>query len=190
MCTYEITAAVEPLTMEEIKKHTSNVGENASVYVGTYHKYNCGSLKGAWVNLESFGDVDELMEFLHRLHSDEEAPEFMIQDFQNFPKKFYSESMGYCDFCELFKWIQLNDEQREMCAEYWDEVDEGASIDEIIDNFVYSGDSDEYFDNLADEQMEAYNVPDFLKYHFDYESWRRDCAFDYHITRNFVFVAR
>ena len=77
-----------------------------------------------------------------------------------------------------------------MCAEYWDEVDEGASIDEIIDNFVYSGDSDEYFDNLADEQMEAYNVPDFLKYHFDYESWRRDCAFDYHVTRNFVFDAR
>ena len=62
MCTIEIMAAVEPLTKDELLMHTENADDCASVYVGTYHKYNCGSLKGAWVNLESFDDEDELME--------------------------------------------------------------------------------------------------------------------------------
>ena len=51
MCTYDSMAAVEPLTKEELLMHTENADDCASVYVGTYHKYNCGSLKGAWVNL-------------------------------------------------------------------------------------------------------------------------------------------
>ena len=80
MCTYEIMTAVEPLTKEELNLHTDMADDCASVYVGTYHKYNCGSLEGAWVNLETFYDEEELMEFLHRVPAEESAPAFMIQD--------------------------------------------------------------------------------------------------------------
>ena len=54
---------------------------NPAVYVGTYHKYNCGSLYGMWVDLTSFLDYDDFMEFCHLLHIDEEDPEFMYQDY-------------------------------------------------------------------------------------------------------------
>jgi antirestriction protein len=30
-----------------------------SVYVGTYHKYNCGSIAGAWLDLTDFDSSEE-----------------------------------------------------------------------------------------------------------------------------------
>ena len=180
--------AFEPLTKEELNLHTGIKDNNASIYVGTYHKYNCGSLDGAWVDLESFHNEKELMRFLYRLHADEAEPEFMVQDYMNFPRRFYSESMNEHDFAELFKWLNLDTEEREMCAEYWKEIDESASIDEISDRLVYSGDSDEYFDELADEALSDYKVPNFLQYCFDYGKWREMCGYDYRVTSNFVFT--
>ena len=181
-------AAFEPLTKEELNLHTGMTENNACVYVGTYNKYNCGSLDGAWVDLESFNNEKELMKFLYRLHADEAEPEFMVQDYMNFPRRFYSESMNEHDFAELFKWLNLDTEEREMCAEYWKEIDESASIDEISDRLVYSGDSNEYFDELADEASSDYKVPNFLQYWFDYGKWREMCGYDYRVTRNFVFT--
>ena len=180
--------ALEPLTKEELNLHTGMPDNNACVYVGTYHKYNCGSLYGAWVDLESFNDESELMEFLYRLHADEAEPEFMVQDYMNFPRRFYSESMNEHDFAELYEWLNLDEEEREMCEEYWEEIDESASVDEIADRLVYSGDSNEYFDELAEEALSDYNVPDFLQFCFDYEKWREMCKYDYSVTRNFVFT--
>lgn len=181
-------AALEPLTKEELNLHTGITDNNACVYVGTYHKYNCGSLDGAWVDLESFNDEDELMEFLYRLHADEAEPEFMVQDYMNFPRRFYSESMNENDFAELYEWLNLDEEEREMCKEYWSEIDEKASVEAIKDKLVYSGDSDEYFDELADEALSDYNVPTFLQCCFDYGRWREMCGYDYSVTRNFVFA--
>ena len=178
--------ALEPLTKEELNLHTGMPDNNACVYVGTYNKYNCGSLDGAWVDLESFNDESELMEFLYRLHADEAEPEFMVQDYMNFPRRFYSESMNEYDFAELYKWLSLEEEEREMCAEYWEEIDESASVDEIADSLVYSGNSDDYFDELAEEELQ--NVPDALKFCFDYVKWRELCLYDYHVTSNFVFT--
>lgn len=181
-------AAFEPLTKEELNLHTGIKDNNACVYVGTYHKYNCGSLDGAWVDLESFDDEEELMEFLYRLHADEEEPELMVQDYMNFPRRFYSESMNEHDFAELYEWLNLDEEEREMCAEYWEEIDKSASVERITDSLVYSGNSNDYFDELAEEELSMCNAPECLRNYFDYESWRRDCALDYNVTRNFVFT--
>lgn len=58
---------------------------NPRVYVGTYHKYNCGSIAGDWINLR---DCKDYQDFLHKcavLHRDEREPEFMIQDTEDMP---------------------------------------------------------------------------------------------------------
>lgn len=178
-------AAFEPLTKEELNLHTGIKDNNACVYVGTYQKYSCGSLDGAWVDLESFQNEKELMKFLYRLHSDEAEPEFMVQDYMNFPRRFYSESMNEHDFAELYEWLNLDEEEREMCAEYWDEIYEGASVEEITDSLVYSGNSGDFFDELAEEELQ--NVPDALKFCFDYGKWRELCSYDFNVTSNFVF---
>ena len=94
--------------------------------------------------------------------------------------------MNKYDFAKLYEWLNLDEEQRQMCEEYWDEIDENASVEQIVDSCVYSGDSDDYFDELADEALS--NAPEFLRNYFDYESWRRNCAYDYNVTSNYVFT--
>ena len=39
-----------------------------ALYVGTYGKYNGGSLDGMWVDLTTFSDYDDFMDFCHLLH--------------------------------------------------------------------------------------------------------------------------
>ena len=62
------------------------------IYCGTYHKYNSGSLQGAWVDLDNFTSLEELYQHLKDLHKDEEDPEYMFQDYEHIPECFISES--------------------------------------------------------------------------------------------------
>ena len=48
-------------------------------------KYNEGSLCGLWVNLASFDDYDEFINFCLAIHADESDPELMAQDYEMFP---------------------------------------------------------------------------------------------------------
>src|SRR5690606_39128692 len=53
-----------------------------SVYVGTYKKYNEGSLFGKWLKLSDYSDYNELIAAMRDLHKDEADPEFMLQDYE------------------------------------------------------------------------------------------------------------
>ena len=58
------------------------------VYVGTYGKYNAGSLAGAWLELSQFDNFDAFMKKCKEVHKDERDPEFMIQDVECWPDGF------------------------------------------------------------------------------------------------------
>lgn len=58
---------------------------NPRVYVGTYWKYNNGSLKGGWVSLSECKDYKEFLSKCRALHRGERDPEYMIQDSEDFP---------------------------------------------------------------------------------------------------------
>ena len=55
------------------------------VYVGTYKKYNEGSLRGGWLTLTDYPSYDTFMEACFKLHKDERDPELMIQDCEDMP---------------------------------------------------------------------------------------------------------
>jgi antirestriction protein len=57
-------------------------------YVGTYAKYNNGSLKGGWVELADFQDTEDFYEYCKSLHSDEADPEFIVQSWEDAPPAF------------------------------------------------------------------------------------------------------
>ena len=58
--------------------------EHPAVYVGTYRKYNEGSLYGAWLDITKFEDYDEFISVCKFLHRDEEDPELMFQVIKSF----------------------------------------------------------------------------------------------------------
>ena len=131
---------------------------------------------------------DEFFEFCAALHSDEADPEFMFQDYQNFPSSLYSECMNREDLEKIISlYSDYSDDERDAIFEYWDEHDASADAQSIIDNLVYSGDFDDYAYEMADELIG--DNDSVLARYFDYSAFARDLAFDYVVTSNFVFAA-
>jgi antirestriction protein len=58
------------------------------VYVGTFGKYNSGSLYGKWLNIKDYKTVDDFYKACEQLHSNEYDPEFMFQDWEYIPNSF------------------------------------------------------------------------------------------------------
>lgn len=100
------------------------------VYVGTYHKYTCGSLAGKWLCLEDFSDKEEFYTACKELHKDEHDPEFMFQDYEG-PKCFYSES--HLDDL-VWEYLALDPHDQEIVKAYIENRDL-RDFQEIIDAY-------------------------------------------------------
>lgn len=172
---------------ESVKQYISTGGVPA-LYVGTYGKYNGGSIFGAWIDLTNFDDYDDFLEVCRELHSDEADPEFMFQDFECFPRKFYCESGMREDFDELVEWMELDEEQRNIVEEYWDENDSSSSIRDILDRYVCRADDmDAYANEMFETDCINYNVPDFIRDMVTDKSKREHYLCDGVETSNFFY---
>lgn len=60
----------------------------ARCYVGTYGKYNGGSLAGGWLDLSDYATYQDFLKACKELHKNESDPEFMIQDWESLPDGF------------------------------------------------------------------------------------------------------
>ena len=128
------------------------------------------------------------------LHRDEVSPEFMAQDFTDFPREFYTEGfMSEREFDVIQEFANLDDDEREAFEVYVAAF--GSSRDDvsIFDNFreAYQGkwDSEKDFTyNLVDEIGYLQGVPDSVASYFDYEAFARDLFIDdYYFDSGFVF---
>ena len=176
-------------THEELKEHSYDFNtNNPAVYCGTYGKYNNGSLHGMWIDLTTFCDYDEFIEFCNNLHADEEDPELMFQDYENFPHELYSEGC-FCedDFDTIIKYASFADR---------DAVDAflGCYCIDELDKFdeVYQGefDSEEDFArHIVEECYDLDKIMGSLSYYFDYEAFARDLFMcDYFFDNGYVFL--
>jgi len=120
------------------------------LYVGTYAKYNNGSIKGEWLTLSDYSDRDAFLEACAKLHSDESDPELMFQDFEGFPKSWYSESSAPGDI--LWEWLELSDGERAAFGVYADYYGGEATIEDFRDAYQGQWDSGAAFaENIAEE---------------------------------------
>lgn len=170
---------------DAIADHKSPCDGEPSVYVGTYAKYNEGSLCGLWVDLSSFDDYDEFINFCKAIHADEEDPELMAQDYECFPSQWYNE--GFMDE-EDFDHIK---EYTEMCDKHSVEaVDDYMELHDDLDNFeeAYCGewDSEEDFArHIVDECYDLERTMGNLSQYFDYEAFARELfMYDYSMGAN------
>lgn len=178
-----------PELEDAINDHKSPCDGEPSVYCGTYGKYNDGSLCGLWIDLSSFDDYDEFINFCKAIHADEDDPELMFQDFEGFPRQWYGES-GFDE--DDFDHIK---EYCELCDKYdLDAVDDYMEFHDELDSFeeAYCGnwDSEEDFArHIVEECYDLDRIMGNLSNYFDYEAFARDLfMYDYSMgTNNNVF---
>lgn len=184
-CVRGISGAYGGLTKAEYEEHTST-GTEPAVYVGTYAKYNDGSLFGQWVDVSSFDDYDEFIDYLRRLHADEPDPEFMVQDYENFPKSLYSETCVCSeDWFEKIKMIAESDQKEaiEAYIDYYGDFDER----DFEDRYEGAWDSEEDFAEYLVDEIGMENIQN-KDYYFDYEKFARDLFLsDYDYCDGYVF---
>lgn len=157
-----------------------DLGNSPAVYVGTYAKYNNGSIKGAWLKLEDYSDADAFIAACHELHADEDDPEFMFQDYQCFPKAFYGESYINPD---LWEWLALDDDERELLAVYQEHVNQDGDIDDARDAFMGTADNKaDWAAQWLDDTGALAEVPAWARNYFDYEAYARDAEMGGEVT--------
>lgn len=167
---------------------------HSKVYVGTYAKYNNGSIKGDWIELSNFSSIEEFYEFCSELHADEIDPEFMFQDWENIPSELISESsLSENTFSIIEKISDLDYKTLEAFAA-WISIGnhdiESDDIDSLFESFEddyqgYYNCEEDFAYQIIDE---CYDLSDFVKSYFDYESFARDLFMsDYTYENGHVF---
>ncbi len=180
---------VEEFDLEDYKYdyHTGN----PAVCVGTYHKYNCGSIFGMWLDLTTFADYDEFCAVCRFLHRDEADPELMCQDYENFPAEWYTEGfMSEEEFDKIQEFAELDDDEREAFQAYIDfKCDSSLDIDDFREAYQGEWDSEEeYARHIVEECGMLDNVPESLKEYFDFERYADDLfRWDYEFIDDYVF---
>lgn len=161
---------------EAIKNHEQTDGSDSpALYCGTYGKYNEGSLCGLWIDLSSFDDYDEFINFCNAIHADEDDPELMYQDYENMPGSLYHESMGEKEFNNIVKYCELCDDYSVSAVEDFLEWDSSDDLDRMHDAYVGVYDSEEDFaEEIVSDCYDLENIMGSLSCYFDYEKFARD----------------
>lgn len=146
------------------------------VYVGTYNKYNNGSIKGEWLNLSDFETETSFFSKCAEIHKDEKDPEFMFQDHEGIPKPLINES--YID-SRLFEILYLELEEDIQTAFldfmdnqgfYWKDINE--AYESFEESFRGNYDQlQDYTDEQADEMLDSYDLPESITLYFDYDKY-------------------
>lgn len=151
------------------------------IYVSTYAKYNNGSLDGKWVELMKFDTYDEFVDYCKALHKDEKDPEFMVQDFENYPKAWYHEAglPTEEEFEKIYEYYLMNDNEQDAYEAFVDYTgnDNVESFRDAYEGRFNSAEDFAYhmvdnigWDGVGKENLETY---------FDYDAFGRDMMFDY-----------
>lgn len=166
---------LESLQEAIIKHEWKHESDSPALYCGTYGKYNEGNLGGMWVDISTFDDYEDFVNFCYAIHSDEEDPELMYQDYENMPGSLYHESMGEEEFNNLLKYCELCDEYNVSAVDDFLERFSPDDLDMMQDSYVGVYDSEEDFAReIVNERYDIDNMMGDLAYYFNYEALTRD----------------
>ena len=155
------------------------------VYVGTYAKYISGSLKGKGLDLEDYADKDEFIEACRELHKDEPDPELMFQDWEDVPSAFISE--GHIDE-SFWDYLDYNDWHDGRAKEAFMYLEDEWSEAKFQDTFYGEFDSwEDMAEKLLESTGELSEIPERLRYYFDYAAYARDLRCDMQEHDGFFF---
>jgi antirestriction protein len=132
----------------------------AKIYVGTYGKYNAGSLFGKWLDLTEYSDKDEFYEVCKELHKGEQDPEYMFQDYEgvlhDMPKHWVSESSISEEVFEFLDYFKHDEERGEAFLNWISMSNYTGDFGYLISQFeeAYQGKYDsarDFAEQIADD---------------------------------------
>ena len=177
-----------PESLEEavIRHEWKHQSDSPALYCGTYGKYNSGNLSGIWVDISTFDDYEDFVNFCLAIHADERDPELMYQDFENMPDSLYHESMGEEGFNKIAEYCELCDEYGVEAVDDFLEWDSTEDLDNMHDAYVGVYDSREDFAReIVSDCYDIENIMGNLACYFDYEAFARDLFMgDYYFGSN------
>lgn len=177
---------------EAIKNHEqTNGSDSPALYCGTYGKYNSGNFSGMWVNVSTFDDYEDFVNFCCAIHADEEDPEIMCQDGENIPDSLCCESMGEKEFNNILKYCELCEEYDVFAVYDFLEWRTPEDLDDMHDAYVGVYESEEDFaEELVNDCYDIDKMMGNLAGYFDYEKFARDLFIsDYYFgSRGTVFA--
>lgn len=153
---------------------TIKIPPTPRVYVGTYAKYNNGSISGKWLDLDDYVDLSDFEEACQSLHADESDPELMFQDWENVPSIYVGESYVSDEFWEYWNYINERHADYEAVNAYIEYF--GVFSAEGFED-AYAGKSDSLEDWAVQRVSDLgllENVPEALAQYFDYKAYGRD----------------
>ena len=159
---------------------------DASIYVGTYKKYNDGDLTGKWFKLSDYSSKEDFLEDCNDFHDDEDDPELMFQDYEDIPESMVGES-----FVSERIWEIIDEVPEHETEAYFAFVDHFGidSYQSFQDAFHGEWDNEKEFAQHIFDELYAYNIPDHLEFYFDMELFARDLfTGDYVYVDGFVFA--
>jgi len=161
------------------------------IYVGTYGKYNNGSIEGAWIDLSTHNEESFAIACneLHKAPPNSDcrpSHEFMYQDYEGFPSLFYSES-GIDN--RLWEYLTLDEHEQEVVAAFINCYGDCPNLFESADSAYYGTyDNDIAFaEELVESSGMLHDVPESLKQYFDYERYAGDLMFEFRSFSGFYF---
>ena len=178
---------------EAISKHEwKHDSDSPALYCGTYGKYNSGNLNGMWVDLSTFDDYEDFINFCKAIHADENDLELMYQDFANMPDCLYNESMGEEGFNNILEYCELCDEYSVSAVDDFLEWSSTDDLDRMHDAYVGVYDSEEDFaEEIVSDCYDLDNMMGSLACYFDYEKFARDLFMsDYYFGSHGTVFAR
>ena len=153
----------------------------ARIYVGTYAKYNAGSIAGQWLDLSDYADKDAFLAACAELHKDESDPELMFQDMEGIPDGMASESHINED---VWEWLALDESDR-VILKLYREYGMDGDIDAALD--AYAGTANSEADFAQEQAEETESIPKDLPAWIviDWEaSWNCNLRHDYFTAKD------
>lgn len=154
-----------------------NSDNTISVYVGTWGKYNGGSLHGEWIDLSKFATPEEFKNYCHKkLHADEHDAELMFQDVEG-PAWVHSVISEYgMNYDMVWGWLALDDYEKPVVDGYIElyGIDGFSDFDDLVTSAqdAYLGgegqDFDDWVQDFFSETMGHMKVSDFLNKHYNW----------------------
>lgn len=166
--------------------------ETPKLFVTTYNAYNSGKQfeHGQWVEVADYPDFEDFDAHCREIYANEADPEFMITDFEGFPRQFYAESgLPTEGTYSILVGFGESDQQEEIEAFLSCRSEKWADWDELKEAFEdayvgsFKSDEDFAYDYVESTGMLG-NVPDSIQRYFDYEALARDLMMDGYSSDN------